>query len=364
MITVGIDARMIHHTGIGTYLQGLLNHLPTVQGIQSKIFLPKSKAVLNLPFKTACFEAPIYSIQEQLGYPKCLKQCQVWHAPHYNIPLLKGKTKLVVTIHDLIHWIYRKEFFSPFKALYAGAMLSQAVRKADHIIAVSQKTKEDLIHHFQARPEKISVIYEGIHPRFQKVEKQSAIDTVLQKLNIPKSYFLYVGMLKPHKGVHELLSVYQKIRQTAGIRSALVIVGRKDKTYAAKYRNLEMIKTGNGIIYLPFVEADDLVALYNGARALVHPSFYEGFGLTLLEAMSCGAPVIARQAGSIPEIAGEAAYLFESEKALAEALIRFEQDEALCETYQNRGKLRIKSFSWEKTARETLEVYQKVAANQ
>lgn len=359
---------MARHTGIGTYLKGLLTHLGS-QDLppQWKIILfgkvyPKTN---GQGFCVKPFYSKIYSLQEQLEYPFRLRQCQLWHAPHYNIPLVKGKTKLIVTIHDLIHWIFRKHFFTPIQGFYAEKMLQRAVGIADHIITVSQKTRSDLIEYFDADPEKISVIYEGVSSEFRELKDPGPVDEIRKKYHLPPTFFLYVGMLKPHKNVLWLLHLFRHLRKEGKVDASLVLIGKKDKRYPRGYEELAKLKTGLEIIHISYVEHEELVAFYNGALALIHPSLYEGFGLTLLEAMACGTPVIACRSASVPEIAGEGAYLIEScaDYQLQDAIVRLEKFPALREEWRRKGKQQACRFQWDQTAEETVKVYERVLSD-
>ncbi len=364
--TIGIDIRMMRNTGIGTYLKGILGAWPAgVSSREACLFGGPGREPLGERFAQAPFYSPIYSVTEQMEYPFRLKQCRLWHSPHYNVPLVKGKTRLVVTIHDLIHWIFRKDFFSPLQAFYAGQMLARAVRFSDHIITVSRKTEGDLIGHFDADPGKISVIYEGVNPAFSVLEDPALKQKVCERHGIRKPYFLYVGMLKPHKGVLWLIHLFRKLKAEGKIDAALVLVGRKDKKYGAEFQELSRLKTEGDLIHINHVEStQDLVALYNGALALVHPSLYEGFGLTLLEAMSCGTPVAACRAASIPEVAGEAAPLVPPAAVgeMRDAMVQLEKSRGLREDLRRKGLLHAKRFSWEKAAKATCDIYEKVLA--
>ena len=171
-----------------------------------------------------------------------------------------------------------------------------------------------------------------------------------------------MGNLKPHKNVHWLLRIFREARKNKKIASDLVIVGKKDRAYRPEFRELAELKTEGAVHYVPYAEGDDLIALYNAAVALVHPSLYEGFGLTLLEAMACGLPVIACRAASIPEIAGDAAYLFEpgQPEALLEALRKMETGSSLRQELILKGHQRAVLFSWQQMAQKTFEVYTQV----
>jgi len=358
---VGLDVRMLQNSGIGTYLRGLLS------GFRA-LGLDKDLALFGLPERaSALFIAPIYSIQEQFQYPARLKQCRLWHAPHYNVPLWKGKTKLVVTIHDIIHWIFRKQFLSPLQTVYAGFMLNQAITLSDQIIAVSHHTKKDLIDHFRAPEQKITVIHEGVDETYRELlpgELQPAFEKVRAKYKIPHDFFLYVGLIKPHKNVLMLMCLFRKLKEQGKVRSSLVLIGRKDKTYPSGYEELASLSSTKDIFYLPVIDPHELKVFYNQALALVHPSLYEGFGLTLLEAMCVGTPVLTTNSSSIPEVVGDAALRVDAsdEAAMKDALIRLDQDTPLRESLRLKGFERVKIFSWKETARKTAEVYEKALA--
>ena len=354
--SIGLDVRMLQNSGIGTYLRGLL------LGFQS-LGQDKVPALFGGDQKPFGFNAPIYSIQEQLQYPALLGQCRLWHAPHYNVPLWKGKTKLVVTIHDIIHWIFRKQFFTPVQAAYAGFMLRRAVASADHIITVSHHTKKDLIEYFHADPEKITSIPLGMDSGLREMtegELAPAFEKLRVKYSLPEFFFLYVGLMKPHKNVLWLVRIFRKLKAEGKVQAALVLVGKKDKRYPKEQEELETLVSNEDVIHLPSVAYDELQVLYNQALALIHPSLYEGFGLTPLEAMACGTPVITTRAASIPEVVGDAAIQIETEteKPLWDAIIRMEQDPQLRESLRQKGLERAKLFCWKETARQTAEVYE------
>lgn len=364
---IGIDTRMLSHTGIGTYIRGLLlgfsrNKTSGLPGIST--FGGERPADFDPQAPHERFHAPIYSLAEQWSYPRLLRQCRLWHSPHYNIPFYKARTRLVITIHDLIHWIYRKDFYSPIQTFYARTMLRRCVAQADHIIAVSRHTRDDLVRYFKADPEKMSVIYEGVSDSFQTLPPDVSPEDPARECGIAEDYFIYVGTIKPHKNILRLVRVFRELKRAGRIKSSLVVIGKKNAKYPDPFRELGNLKTGGGVFYLPEIEPSKLAAFYRRAVALVHPSLYEGFGLTPLESMACGTPVIASRAASIPEVVGDAAVLFhpEDEQALAEALISVEQDRKLRESLRQKGLERVRIFRWEETARKTAEVYERVLA--
>lgn len=366
-IDVTLDARMIRHSGIGTYLQGLLGEY------RQHPFFEKHRLGLALPpgaswpvdgrSFTFPFHAPVYSVREQLEYPLKLGRCRLWHAPHYNVPLLRKGTLLVVTIHDLIHWLFRKRFYSSFQAFYARVFLQTAVKSAARIITVSQRTREDLIQNFKVPSERIRVIYEGVEPEFFQDVDPREQGRLLEKYSLPERFFLYVGLIKPHKNVKRLLEVFKRLRAEGRVNSALVLLGKKDRNYPKGFEILQRLKTGEGIYYLPKVETRrELFSLYRSARALIHPSLYEGFGLTCLEAMASGTPVIVSRVASLPEVVGEAGLYVDpnSDASLADAIVELEENEKLRRQLAEKGRLRARQFTWAKAASETIRVYEEV----
>lgn len=362
-----LDARMIQHSGIGTYLQGLLS------GFEGQTFFKNRRLGLamnpSLTFTTGNhytkldFHSPIYSLREQFEYVSRLGACRLWHSPHYNIPWIKKKTRLVVTLHDLIHWIFRKEFLSPLQTLYAGAFFRKTVKTADKIIAVSEQTKKDLIHYFNAKPEKVRVIYEGVSENYFTGQSEENQSEVLKKYGLPGRFYLYVGLLKPHKNVLRLIRVFERLWKEGRLDASLVIAGKKDKKYKKEFAALGNLQTQGRLHYLPRVDSQkELAALYASSRALVHPSLYEGFGLTCLEAMASGTPVIASRAASLPEVVGEAGSYMDptSEDSMAGAVLKLEGNETLRKTLIESGRKRARQFSWSNTARETLQVYEEI----
>lgn len=355
MTDVVLDARMIRHSGIGTYLRGLVGEY------QHHPFFEKYSFALG--GQTFPFRSPIYSIQEQIEYPFHLKQCRLWHSPHYNIPWFKGKPRLVVTIHDLIHWIFRGQFYSTLQAAYAQFLIRKAISLADRIIAVSQNTREDLIRHFKAPPEKIRVIYEGVSSEFFSPQDAQERNKFLKKYGLPEQFFLYVGLIKPHKNLKRLLAVFRKLYREGKIQSNLVLVGKKDYKYPPGFEELEQLKTEGGIYYFPAAGTEkELHFFYASARALVHPSLYEGFGLTILEAMASGTPVILSRVSSLPEVAGEAGHYIDpqSDLSISDALLKLEQGDGLRSELIRRGKEQAKKFTWSRAAEETIQVYEGV----
>lgn len=261
----------------------------------------------------------------------------VFHASNWALP--KIKAKLVTTIHDLTFIKYPKTHTKYLVSVHKRH-LNRAKKYADRIIAVSQSTKKDLVDY--GIPEtKIKVIYEAASPIFKPVNP-----AIVKKKYGLKSYFLSVGTLEPRKNISRLIQAYLAFKTNI----QLVIIGKFG--WGETYQNQA------GIKFIGFVPDEDLVGLYSGAKAFIYPSLSEGFGLPVLEAMACGCPVITSNTSSLPEVGGNAA-IYVNPNNLQE----------IAEALRSVGKLNLKQkslqqakkFSWEKTARETLTVYQEVA---
>lgn len=361
---VGLDFRMAQHTGIGTYLRGL------AAGIEKNDLLGPTelayfgkKSFPNYQSAQIYFDAPIYSLSEQLRYRQFTERCRLWHAPQYNIPFSKGKSKLIVTVHDLIHWVYRKSL-RPTQRLYAEVMLRRAVSHADHIITVSENSKQDLVRFLNVHPDKVSVVYNGIDNDFYPAESDALVyakSQLEQKYHIRDSFFLYVGMLKEHKNVVRLMRVFLDLKKKKQLNSRLVVIGQ-GVSDSPEIRFLR--DSGEEIFYFHKIDFGDLKLFYQRATALIHPSLYEGFGLTVLEAMACATPVLTTRRTSLPEVVGDAALLMDGEDDLemGEKMKQLDQDSDLRSKLSAAGPLRACRFSWDKAARETVAIYRRELA--
>jgi glycosyltransferase involved in cell wall biosynthesis len=195
-------------------------------------------------------------------------------------------------------------------------------------------------------------------------ELKLAFEKIRAKYALPENFFLYVGMIKPHKNILRLVRLFRGLKEQGKVSASLVLIGRKDKSYPAGYEELAALRSTPNLVYLPVIGPDELPIFYNQALALVHPSLYEGFGLTLLEAMAVGTPVLTTNSSSIPEVVGDAALRVDAtdEPSMREALIRMDRDTGLRESFRVKGLERVRMFRWKETARKTAEVYERVLA--
>lgn len=345
MIKIGFDARMIRHSGIGTYSRALLKHLTVKPEYDFTLFGDLNKLV-NYQARKVLADFPIYSVKEQIFFPVLLKRnpVEIFHVPHYNAPLGYRGT-LVVTVHDLIHLKFPP---SRLAYVYARGMLEAVCRKARKIIAVSQHTKKDIIDMIGIPEQKITVIYNAVSDEIFAPATPSAS---LPNLETP--YLLYVGNIKPAKNVTRLIDAFLLAKQKApDLR--LMLVGKNFMPQFTKE-----FCTQNQIEMAGEVTFSTLGEIYRRAKIFVFPSLYEGFGLPPLEAMACETPVICSNAASLPEVVGEAALLFDPENVqqLAALIAELWNDEPQRKKLIAKGLDQVKKFSWERCVEQTETVY-------
>jgi len=354
---IGFDARMLTHPGIGTYTRCLLREAMKEAPDDEFILFGDPELVraeFNFPnMRAVKWNAPVYSVTEQVNLPYKEEDLDVLHVPHFNIPLAY-RGRMVVTVHDLIYLLFPGSLSNPLGKYYAKFMIGRALRKADTVISVSRNTRDDIAKFFgDGFSGKVKVIYEAASRVFRR-EDSSLTELVRQKYDLSEKVILYTGSVKPHKNVRTLLEVYSELKKW-GAPHQLVIIGRWDK----KENYLKPMMAGKDIRYLGEVPAEDLEALYCLAEVLVHLSLYEGFGLTVLEAMQCGTPVVMSNTSSLPEVAGDAAITVSPLNVgqIADTVYNVLINRELSSGMSQAGLLQAEKFSWEKAARETLEVY-------
>ena len=362
---IGLDVRLTYYTGggIARYVRHLATDLPSVDPAFS--FMHFYRRGHKQTFSTAaqrinCW-TPAHNRFERLAL-----SAEVWphrlrllHSPDF-IPPAGGYGRSVITIHDLTFLRY-PQFLTPHSRRYYNDQIRWAVGRADAISADSHATRADLINLLGAPPEKITVIHLGLEPVYNA--NPAADDGALrQKLGLTSGYILFVGTFEPRKNVDGLLAAYARLRLRAPDAPRLVLVGRRGWLFESTLRRLRELALEPHVTLLTELAETDLPALYRGAALFVLLSHYEGFGLTVLEAMGCGVPAVIANRPSLPEIAGDAALAVEPDdpEAAADALYRGLTDSALRATLAARGRQRAAQFTWENTARATLALYHAV----
>lgn len=369
---LAIDAGLAsYRRGIGNYVFCLTDQISRLNDgpeflVYSRARIPSDAA--KPPFSATILGPNNYAIREQLSLPlRCLlDQVDLLHCPANTCPLLlRPSIKLVVTIHDLIFMMRESQLSSEFDVYHAAGSLYRritarhAVKRAAAIITVSQKSASDLQRYLQVPAERIHVIQEAAAPRFTRMDPLLARDTV-RAAGINCAFLLALGGADPRKNTRGVIEAFAAARAARAKHLKLAIVGLQRRCFPIFVEHAERCGVRSDVIFLEFVPEQTLVAMYNAAEAFLYLSRYEGFGLPLLEAMSCGSPVIASVAGSIPEVAGDAAILVDpsSSAAAADAIARIVANEGLRAELIRRGNNRVRLFSWERAARETVKVYE------
>ena len=361
---IGIDCRMLGYSGIGRYIQNLTegivdspdNHeyiLFGNEGRLAEIGNPGHVHIKNVM-------SPVYTFREQLEMPLAARGLSLLHVPHYNVPIFY-KGRLIVTIHDVIPILFPQFLSSQRARWYARFILKTAVKKASLIIAVSENTKKDLINHLNVPEEKIRVIYQGVRPEFKKIKDTISLLGCKKRYSLPDKFILFVGNIRPHKNVYNLIKAFLELRAAGKIPHKLILVGKKDLRFPEIRELFNLIeKNKEDIIYLGDVREEYLVSIYNLSDLFVFPSLYEGFGFPPLEAMACGVAVVAMRSSSLPEVIGDGGMLIDPDEpdALMNAIEKILGDESLKEELCKRGIKHSSGFSWDITVKETLKVYE------
>jgi len=375
---IGIDARIWGSSsrGVGRYVQNLVENLENVdRKNQYFIFLREpgfnSYQPKNKNFHKVLADVTWYGVKEQVMMPGIFSasNLDLLHVPHFNVPLLY-QGKMVVTIHDLTMLKFGGRETSTLSAPIflikrAGLrfILQDAAQRAAAVVTFSQFVKDDIVKTFGIPAKKIFVTYEaGILAGKGRADREREIENVLGKYRITKPYFLYVGAFYPHKNVDRLVEAVKILNEKLKKPTQLVLAGRKDDFLERVVRRALGAGALRYISLTDHVTDADLVDLYREAEAYVQPSLSEGFGLQTVEAMELGVPVVQANASCLPEIGGKAALYFDplSPQDIAEKLAKVLGNNPLKKKLVAAGLKRAKDFSWEKMARETLKVYEKV----
>ncbi len=362
--TIAIDARKIADFGIGTYLRGLLTGLARLDDESRYLLLAPRSARQLLPGLPGNFlwveeDAPGYSLREQwsVGQQLVRHRPDLFHSPHYVLPL-RTPTRVVVTIHDLIHLRLPELLPNRLALLYARFFLRRAVRRAERILTVSAATAADLERYLGVDPRRITVTWNGVDNAFRRRIEPADLARGLAELGLAPGYFLFLGNPKPHKNLDRVLAAFARLPPDG---PQLVVAGAPQTGEAAdriasRARELGL---GERLVVLGRIAPERLPALVQGALALVFPSLYEGFGLPLAEAMAAGTPAIASTTPALVEVAGGAAELVDPLDigAIATAMARLAGDPDRRRELAAAGRRRAEAFRWETLAAATLAVY-------
>ena len=372
---IAIDVRTVlpNRSGVGNYVLHLIQNLRQVDPESTYYFLAQKKNISLLghlareqnPFLTLFSHEnhPLGDIWEHFILPLQLmkKEIDVFHGPASLIPFRKNHYKLVVTIHDLVAFLFPETIPLKYGA-YMRYLLRQAVKKADKIIAVSYHTQQDLVKIMKVPPEKIVVIHEAPSPIFRPVNPKEIWPCLKTRYGVDRKFIYHLGNIEPRKNLIVLLEAFTLVCRELGDEYQLVVSGQKGWLIRSLSQFLKNYPVRDQVLFTGYVPMEDLPFFMNGADLFVFPSLYEGFGLPVLEAMSCGTPVISSNRSSIPEIVGSAAILIDPTdiQDLAGKMIALLKNPEEHKRLSLAGLEQSARFSWLEAARKTLDVYRAV----
>ncbi len=357
MAQIGLDVQAMAgmKSGLGVYITQLISHLKKNDVENKYLLLSENHNRGERTYNRLIWENVFLPLQASKT------RINILHTPAFAAPFLKGRWRSVATIHDLIGMVFPNHL-GLISQWYWGKWLPFVNSRADRIIVDSNCTKQDVIKYLRVSSNKIRVIYLAASDKFQNRKTNSEIESVCHKFQIRRPYALFVGNVEPRKNLVRLIKAFSEVRKTKKIEHQLVIVGFRAWDYPTVKRLTEEHGLTEAVKSLNYIDDEDLVSLYNGGELFVYPSLYEGFGMPILEAMKCGLPVLTSNISSIPEVAGDAAYYVDpyNEKELEAGLITMLTNRSLREDLRQRGFVQADKFSWELTAKKTLEVYQEL----
>ncbi|MBX3000289.1 MAG: glycosyltransferase family 4 protein [Caldilineaceae bacterium] len=285
----------------------------------------------------------------------------LYHSTYYLMPYRPG-APTILTLYDLIAMLHAQTVSLRARLLFR-LTTGLALRTAQQVIAISESTRQDLLRHFPMSAHRVTAIPLAADPRFQP-QPPNVVESARRKYNLPDHYLFYLGINKPHKNLVRLIEAYARLSQSQVFNPPypLIIAGAWDARYPEPKERAASLGLADQVRFLGPVDDADLPALYSGCTLFVFPSLYEGFGLPVLEAMACGAAVMCSNASSLPEVARDAALLFDplDVEAIAAALRRGIEDADLRRSLVEQSLAVAARFSWARTAAETLTLYRQM----
>ncbi len=361
----GIDLRLHAYApgGISRYARRLAEHIPALLRPDETVvrfYHRRERSLLLSPAEAYRLWTPPHHRLEgwALGLELLPRRLSLFHATDF-IPPRWGAAHLVATIHDL-NFLYYPQYLTAEAQRYYNGQIEDAVRRAEALLADSFATREDLRRLLGVSEERVSVVHLAADECFRPLPDAQVVP-ILRRYGLERGYLLFVGTWEPRKNLKGLIDALALLH-ARGERRMLVIAGRRGWLCDDLPAYVERRGLRGAVRFLERVPLDALIALYNGAILLALVSFYEGFGLPALEALRCGTPVVAADRASLPEVVGDGGLLVEPEspEAIAEALLRLCRDEVFRAEKREAGLRHAATFSWQRTAAATLEVYRHV----
>ncbi len=362
---IGIDASRLsvkRLTGTETYSFELIKALARLESDRKfELYFNSASPPDRLPAlgEAICIPFPRLWTHVRLSVEMARRRPGVLFVPAHVIPIVHPRS--VVTIHDL-GYLEHPETHPPGDLRMLDWSTRWSIRAATKVIAISQATKNDLQQHYRVPSDKIRVVHHGVSESLQPATRDEVAQVRL-KYALTERYVLAVGTVQPRKNLARLAEAVLALN-CSGERIELVVAGKPGWLSNVVERDISTSGASGNVRLLGYVEDRDLAALYTGAEVFCQPSLYEGFGMPVLEAMACGTPVVAANRSSLPEIGGDAAIYADpfSADSIAQTLSRVLAEPELRQNMIGRGLLRVRDFTWNRTATQTMNVLQEVLA--
>lgn len=359
--------------GVSRYIEYLLRELPG-ELADDEFLTVFAGAAARHPARLSTFDesidwhwtrwptgkVPVRILWEQLAAPIQARKAgiDVIHAPVNVVPLVSS-TARVVTIHDLAFLEYPEQY-PAMQRRYLSAMTRASTQRADRVITVSDFTGRDVADRLDVDPERITAIPNGVDSAFTPRQGTDELHRFRWKNSLPAEFLLFVGTIQPRKNLVGLLRAFARIDRS--IRVPLYIVGGEGWMYRDIFDEVKRLDLERDIVFAGYAASETLPLWYSAATACIYPSYYEGFGLPVLEAMSCGVPVVTSNRTSLPEVAGDAAILVDPDdpEDIAQGIAIVLSDSGRRQEMQVAGVEQAAKFTWQRTAHETVAVYRNV----
>jgi len=373
-LRIAIDA---HSVGAGvagneSYATNLIEALAEIDSVNSyTLYVTRDEAVKrfrnrwpNFTVRKTLPHTPLIRIPLTLSAELRKHPVDILHVQFTAPPF--APCPFVVSIHDL-SFEHLPETFNRRSRAQLRLTVRRSARRAARILALSEHARSDIIETYGISPELVTAVPLAAANHFQRVDDIRELQRIRHTYGIEQEYILSVGSIQPRKNLNRLIAAHASLLRTRAPGSVpqLVIVGKNAWLYGETLRSIEKLRSGASVIVTGYVPEGDLPALYSGALCFVYPSYFEGFGLPPLEAMKCGAPVIAGNRASLPEVVGDAGLLVDpfNIDAIAAAIGTVIDSPNLRSKLRAKGLNRARLFDWRETARRTLEVYRRAADN-
>lgn len=361
---IGFDARAVRYRGVGTYSRNLLLRFARA-GIEFVVFCQdEEKGLIPASESFTLVSANMDPAKPGArgAFASLVKKSGVdlLHVPSPWAPT-PTPVPLVTTIHDVTPLLYPRSLGSVQRMRYRR-QLARTVREAERIVTVSKISQSTLSSYSWVDSAKVRVIHNGVSEEFHREEDEAVLSSARKLYSLPERFAFWVGDFRPEKNLEFLVRSWERVQKHLPEPLPLVLAGAHTGEYKKLKRVVENAGMADNVLFPGFIRADDLAAVYSAAVLFVFPSLYEGFGLPPLEAMACGTPSVVSNSSSLPEVTGSAALLFNpmSMESLENCIVRLLTDSSLYEELRQEGPQQSALFSWDRSAQETLAIYQSV----